>query len=418
MKDKMLFHKKEIDNIPVPTDKLDAIIQQTIEEQDIRRVSWIRRGSFYAIASIAILVMSIGIAKLLPIGGDSLSSPGESNIPPEIIEKNILITPKEHNNPTEIVEIEAMMVGYDTVNELIAESDLIAFVRVEEKVRFYKKSAMPTTEMIFTVTKPLFNGEVGQEINVHLMGGEDVREKIDLVEYVVHGSSIPKVGEEYLVFLKQFVENNDEQNNFFILGETQGRFLLKDDTLFSVNNSNRIYTKSDVISFAGINALEVEQEITDKVSNGSWKNDPIIDGKLAIIQARGLGLDDFVLYSDLIAFVKAGELINEDGVETNIAFTVTKPLFGAQTEGETVVLNFEPGDEPLPVRGEEYLAFLSLKETGIYWTVGGPVGRFKIDDGQLFELNNVHDMDIDFSLNGQVANEVESDLLERITRLR
>lgn len=85
---------------------------------------------------------------------------------------------------------------------------------------------------------------------------------------------------------------------------------------------------------------------------------------------------------------------------TDFAFSVEHVLKGPQDVGEVIIHQTgaagkqEIRDDPLLKRGDKYVLFLHEYETGKYYILGGPQGRFQIIENQVFSMNNILSPDI------------------------
>ncbi len=80
---------------------------------------------------------------------------------------------------------------------------------------------------------------------------------------------------------------------------------------------------------------------------------------------------------------------------TDFAFYVEQVLQGPQDVGEVIIHQtgaadeYEIRDDPLLERGDRYVLFLHEYETGKYFILGGPQGRFQIIEDKVFSMNNI-----------------------------
>jgi hypothetical protein len=80
---------------------------------------------------------------------------------------------------------------------------------------------------------------------------------------------------------------------------------------------------------------------------------------------------------------------------TDFAFSVEQVLKGPQDVGKVIIHQTgaagkrEIWDDPLLKPGDEYVLFLHEYETGKYFILGGPQGRFQIIEGEVFSMNNI-----------------------------
>jgi hypothetical protein len=80
---------------------------------------------------------------------------------------------------------------------------------------------------------------------------------------------------------------------------------------------------------------------------------------------------------------------------TDFAFSVERVLKGPQDLREVMIHQTgaagkqEIPDDPLLKPGDKYVLFLHEYETGKYYILGGPQGRFQIITGEVFSMNNI-----------------------------
>jgi len=85
---------------------------------------------------------------------------------------------------------------------------------------------------------------------------------------------------------------------------------------------------------------------------------------------------------------------------TDFAFSVEQVLKGPQDLREVMIHQtgaadkWEIRDDPLLKPGDKYVLFLHEYETGKYYILGGPQGRFQIIAGEVFSMNNILSPDI------------------------
>jgi hypothetical protein len=80
---------------------------------------------------------------------------------------------------------------------------------------------------------------------------------------------------------------------------------------------------------------------------------------------------------------------------TDFSFNTSHILKGDETKeaiihqmgaaGKMVVIG-----DPLFESGEEYILFLHKTESGIYYVLGGPQGRFKVEDSKVYSMDNAY----------------------------
>ncbi len=104
---------------------------------------------------------------------------------------------------------------------------------------------------------------------------------------------------------------------------------------------------------------------------------------------------------DLVARVKIGEGIqdNKSGIMTTVfTATVEDLIYGSGEETVNVVMTggvdhkektiFEISDDPLMQNGDEFIIFARKNESGTYTVLGGPQGRFVIDNDLVYPMSS------------------------------
>lgn len=153
----------------------------------------------------------------------------------------------------EIVEFTGSLAyGYADLNELVKDSDLIAYVKTGKVVKVLDDQAIPITDVELTVTKPIHNTKKGEKIIVQFAGGTFKDEADRLTRWEIEGDLVPKKGEEFLVFAKQ-----GEPGVYGIVGGPQGRYVLQDGIVSSMGGYENI------ISRKGISSDKIDKELIE-----------------------------------------------------------------------------------------------------------------------------------------------------------
>lgn len=128
--------------------------------------------------------------------------------------------------------------NYADVADLARNSDLIALVSIQEpeKDGSYKISSIRMTQFPAAVVERYY-GEEEQEIKIVMTGGIDESEK---KIYEIADDPLMKAEEEYLIFARK-----NEDGTYTILGGPQGRFVLEDGKVYSLNVANEQVKKAD-----------------------------------------------------------------------------------------------------------------------------------------------------------------------------
>lgn len=123
-------------------------------------------------------------------------------------------------------EIEASWIGYSNLNDLTLNATDIIRGKVSSIRDSTVISGLPLTHFEVTVEQVL-KGEIhpGDKIIIRQVGGTETNVKID-------SEVLMKPGETYVLFL-EYVQ---DENLYGILGGPQGRFLIQDQTINSMDN--------------------------------------------------------------------------------------------------------------------------------------------------------------------------------------
>jgi hypothetical protein len=110
---------------------------------------------------------------------------------------------------------------------------------------------------------------------------------------------------------------------------------------------------------------------------------------------------DLIAYGEIDRVIEVQEQIvghNPKGdmihYYTNFNFKISQVLKGDGIEEAVIHQMGAAGkmvvpDDPMFKKGEEYVLFLHKTETGIYFVLGGPQGRFMVDGGKVFSMDNI-----------------------------
>jgi len=96
--------------------------------------------------------------------------------------------------------------------------------------------------------------------------------------------------------------------------------------------------------------------------------------------------------SNVLAMARWGPVIH---YVTDFAFSVEQVLKGVQDVREVMIHQYgaageqEVRDDPLLKQGDKYVLFLHEYETGKYYILGGPQGRFQIINAKVFSMDNI-----------------------------
>ena len=170
--------------------------------------------------------------------------------------------------------------------------------------------------------------------------------------------------------------------------------------------------------------------------SGAWfsyssKNiNPLKTEFLSASWSYGYGsITELAKESDLVALVQIEDKAQEWSLDqiplTDYKATIIKPIVNAK-EGENILLTItgvnninkhvEIEDDPLFEKGEEFLIFAHKNDRGTYTILGGPQGRFKYINGELYSMKHVSER-VNWGLidiKGQTLNEIESKIVANL----
>lgn len=126
--------------------------------------------------------------------------------------------------------------NYGNVEELFKSSDIIALVKITGL------ESAPLNGMNFTIfdakVEQLIAGADEEKIKIYMTGGiDDAQKKI----YELDDDPLMQINDEFLIFAHQ-----NQDGTYTILSGPQGRFEIKDNRVYSLNESNDQVKKADV----------------------------------------------------------------------------------------------------------------------------------------------------------------------------
>lgn len=139
--------------------------------------------------------------------------------------------------------------NYGSVEALSKSSDIVAVVKITGS------KSEPYGGLLFTnfdaEVKQLISGNDEKNIKIHMTGGIDEAEK---VIYEIEDDPLMQTNDEFLIFARK----NDD-GTYTILSGPQGRFEIKDDRVYSLNESNAQVKKANVGSNIKVNGMDKEE---------------------------------------------------------------------------------------------------------------------------------------------------------------
>ncbi|MDE6149572.1 MAG: hypothetical protein K2F81_05690 [Ruminococcus sp.] len=131
--------------------------------------------------------------------------------------------------------------NYESIDELTKFSDIIAVISVDgmNLDKTYESYGVTLTKYSAEI-KELIYGEEGSKIDIIMTGGIDnVEKKI----YEVVDDPLMEKGDEYLIFAQK-----NEDGTYAVLSGSQGRFVFKNDRVYSLNVINEQVSTNNIYS--------------------------------------------------------------------------------------------------------------------------------------------------------------------------
>lgn len=131
---------------------------------------------------------------------------------------------------------ESWSYNYGSVEELSKSSDIIALVKI------IGSESAPLNGMNFTIfdakVEQLIAGADEEKIKIYMTGGiDDAQKKI----YELDDDPLMHINDEFLIFARQ-----NQDGTYTILSGPQGRFEIKDERVYSLNESNAQVKKANI----------------------------------------------------------------------------------------------------------------------------------------------------------------------------
>lgn len=142
--------------------------------------------------------------------------------------------------------------NYASVEELSGSSDLIAVISIKEAVADDDFSGVNVLMTKYTATvKELIYGDDSEEIQIVMTGGIDHKEK---KIYEITDDPLMNEGDEFLVFAKK-----NKSGTYTILSGSQGRFLIENNKVYSLNIANEQVKNSNKYSNIVVDGTEKDR---------------------------------------------------------------------------------------------------------------------------------------------------------------
>lgn len=116
--------------------------------------------------------------------------------------------------------------GYGSIEEMTQSSDIVAIIKVTDS-ECEPKNGIHFTNYTAQV-KQLICGNDEKEIKLHMTGGVDDDEK---KIYELNDDPLMQIGDEFLIFARK-----NQDKTYTILTGTQGRYIIKDDCVYPLND--------------------------------------------------------------------------------------------------------------------------------------------------------------------------------------
>jgi hypothetical protein len=145
---------------------------------------------------------------------------------------------------------------------------------------------------------------------------------------------------------------------------------------------------------------------TTSMESTTTTNQPVItvfaDVAIFYTNLEDLSRDaDLIAYGEIESVIEVKEQIvghnpkgNNIHYYTDFSFSINQLLKGDMIEEAVIHQMGAAGkmvvhEDPLFQQGEKYILFLHKTESGVYYVLSGPQGRFKVDDGKVFSMDNI-----------------------------
>jgi len=143
--------------------------------------------------------------------------------------------------------------GYGNLKELVKESDIIAIVRIGDKVEEWEQNNIPLTTYNAIVIDPIVNSIKGENIGITITGINNGKSHFEIMD-----DPLFQMGEEFLIFARK-----NDWGTYTILGGPQGRFKHQNGKLYSMKHvTNKVNT--GLIDIDGESVDKVKSEIFTK----------------------------------------------------------------------------------------------------------------------------------------------------------
>jgi hypothetical protein len=164
------------------------------------------------------------------------------------------------NNKITIVSVD-WAIYYQNLAELFQGADLIAYGEIDRVIEVQEQTISHTdrgdiihynTDLSFHISQ-ILKGDETEEAVIHQLGAAG--------KMVVIGDPSFQPGEAYILFLRK-----TESGIYLVLGGAQGRFMVDNDKVYSIDNSidEEIIISPD-LSFNGVDLNNFIAYITDKL---------------------------------------------------------------------------------------------------------------------------------------------------------
>lgn len=161
------------------------------------------------------------------------------------------------NNQIEIQYIEGSITrGYSNLNELAADSDVIAVVKVNKKLDHWVSGHLPAFNLEATILTPVFQSKPGETIIITQIGGVMEFEG-KKVNRQFKDDPPMEIGKEYLIFAR-----HNDIGTYTIIGGPQGKFVHSNGSVSSLHVIDRSLKKYGQIELNSFNIKQVKSQLS------------------------------------------------------------------------------------------------------------------------------------------------------------
>lgn len=150
--------------------------------------------------------------------------------------------------------------GYSSLNELAADSDIIAVVKVNKKLNHWVSDHLPAFNLEATILTPIFQSKHGETIIITQIGGVMELEGKKINRQLKDDPPMD-VGKEYLIFAR-----HNDIDTYTIIGGPQGKFLHSNGSVSSLHAIDRSLKKYGQIELHSFDINQVKSQLSSYLS--------------------------------------------------------------------------------------------------------------------------------------------------------